>query len=77
MSSTEIMTSYPLVQNTVILGRPGVAVFADIIKIITRFIKKYLKTLEKLKELEIMYQNAVYICISWYNKICWFPVKKC
>ena len=24
-----------------------------------------------------MYQNAIYICISWYNKICWFPVKKC
>ena len=27
------------------------------------------------KEIEIMYQNATYICISWYNKICWFPVK--
>ena len=24
-----------------------------------------------------MYQNAVYICISWYSKICWFSVKKC
>ena len=24
-----------------------------------------------------MYQNAIYICISWYNKICWFTVKKC
>ena len=24
-----------------------------------------------------MYQNTVYICISWYSKICWFPVKKC
>ena len=24
-----------------------------------------------------MYQNAIYIFISWYNKICWFPVKKC
>ena len=22
-----------------------------------------------------MYQNAVYICITWYSKICWFPVK--
>ena len=44
------------------------------------FIKKNLKTQEKLKEfmyLEIMYQNAIYICISWYNKICWFTVKKC
>ena len=24
-----------------------------------------------------MNQNAIYICISWYTKICWFPVKKC
>ena len=47
-----------------ILRRPEVAIFADIIKIVTRFIKKYLKTQEKLKELEIMYQNAIYICIS-------------
>ena len=22
-----------------------------------------------------MYQNAIYICISWDSKICWFPVK--
>ena len=28
-----------------------------------------------LKELEIMNQNAIYTCISWYSKICWFPVK--
>ena len=45
--------------------------FADIIKIITMFIKqkfqeklKELESQEKLKELEIMYQNAVYICIT-------------
>ena len=24
-----------------------------------------------------MYRNAVYICISWHSKICWFPLKKC
>ena len=24
-----------------------------------------------------MYQNAIYTCISWYSKICWFPVKIC
>ena len=24
-----------------------------------------------------MYRNSAYICISWYSKICWFPVKKC
>ena len=47
------------------LRRPGVAIFAAIIKILYRFIKKSLKTHEKLKELEIMYQNAIFICISW------------
>ena len=47
-----------------ILRRPGVAIFAAIIKILYRFIKKSLKTHEKLKELEIMYQNAIFICIS-------------
>ena len=46
------------------------------IKVVIMFIKKYLKTQKKLKELEIMYQNTIYICISWYSKICWFPVKK-
>ena len=24
-----------------------------------------------------MHQNAIHVRISWYNKICWFPVKKC
>ena len=72
-SSTVIMTSHPLFQNTVILRRPGVAMFADIIKIISRFIKKILTTQEKLKELKVRYQNGIYICISWY-KICWLLV---
>ena len=40
-------------------------------------LKKSLKTQEKLEELEIIYLNGIYICISWYSKICWFPVKKC
>ena len=75
-SSTVIMKSQPLFQNTVISRSPEVAIFADI-KTITRFINKYLQIQEKLKELEIMYQNAICICISWYYKICWFPVKKC
>ena len=39
-------------------------------KIVTMFIKTILKTPKKLKELEIMYQNPIYICISWYSKIC-------
>ena len=38
-------------------------------KIVTMFIKKYLKTKEKLKDLEIICQNAIYICIFWYSKI--------
>ena len=50
-------------QNIVIL-RPGAAIFADIIKIATFFIKKSLKTQQKLRELKILYQNAIYTCIS-------------
>ena len=60
------------------LRRPGVAIFADIIKILTMFIIKiYIKTQEKLKCIEITCRNAIYICISWYSKIYWFWVKKC
>ena len=40
-------------------------------------LRQSLKTQEKLKELDILYQNAIYACISWYSKICWFPVKNC
>ena len=49
-------------QDTFTLRRPGVAIFAYIIKIATM-------TENKWKELEIMYQYAIYICISWYSKI--------
>ena len=56
-------------QNTLILRRSRVVSFADIIKIVNMLIKS-LKTQKKLKELEIMYQNAIYICISGYSKIC-------
>ena len=51
-SSTEIVTSKPLFQNTFILKRPGEAVFADIIKIITRFIKKVFKDSRKIKRIK-------------------------
>ena len=64
-SPTGIMTSQPLFQNTVILRRPGVAIFADIIKIITRFIRK---TQEKLKELEI--------CIKMQSMSVFFDITK-
>ena len=62
------MTSLTLFQNTIGLRRPGVAAFAGIIKIVTIFIKTTFK--DSRKELEIICQNAIYICISQYNKIC-------
>ena len=46
------------IQNTIVLRRPGVVIFADIIKIITSFIKHIFKdsrTQEKLKELKITF----------------------
>ena len=57
-------------QNTFNLRRPGVVNFAGIIKIVTMFIKAIFKDQRKVKKIEIMYQNAIYICISWYSKIC-------
>ena len=46
------------------LRRPGVAIFTDITKIATFLLKQSLYTQEKLKELEVLYQNALYTCIS-------------
>ena len=51
ISSTEILASQPLFRNTVILRRPGVALFVDIIKIVTRFIKQIFKDLRKAKRI--------------------------
>ena len=79
-SRTGVMTPWPLFQNAVILRTPGVAIFVDTIKIITRFIKKIFKVSEKVKRIRnyvSIYKSAIYVCISWYNKICWFLVKKC
>ena len=36
----------------------------DIINIATTFIKTTFKDSKKVKELEIMYQNTIYTCIS-------------
>ena len=57
------MTPYLLFQNTFVWRRPRVAIFADIIKFVTLRIKVIFKDSKMLKELEIMYQNAIYICI--------------
>ena len=50
-SSTQATTSEPLFQNTVILRRLGVATFANIIKIITRFIKKIFEDSRKVNRI--------------------------
>ena len=49
MSWTKNMTSQPFFQNTCILGRPGVAIFADVIKIVTIFIRTIFKDSNKVK----------------------------
>ena len=41
---------------------------ADIIKVGTIFLKTTFKDKKKIKELEIMHYNAMYIYISLYNK---------
>ena len=64
MSWKKNMTSKLLFQITFTLRRPRVAIFANIIKIVTSLIKKTLKAQKKLKQLEIIYQNPFYICIS-------------
>ena len=46
-----------------LLRKPGVDNFADIIKIVTAFIKKNFKDSKKIKKIEIMYQNPIYIFI--------------
>ena len=41
----------------------------DVITFISNNFKTICKGSKKLKELEIMCQDAIYICISWYSKI--------
>ena len=47
-------------QKSFILRTPGVAILADIIKIVTIFIKKPTRTEEKLEDLEIVCLNGIY-----------------
>ena len=66
-SWTGIMTSSPLFQNIFVLRRPRVAIFADIIKIITMFIKKIFKDSRKVKRI----RNHVSKCnLYLYFLIC-------
>ena len=45
-------------QNIVTLRKPRVAVFADVIRIIIRFITKFFKTQEKLKRIRNYVQKC-------------------
>ena len=45
------MTSLPLFQKTPILRRSGVAIFADIIKVVTIFIKTIIKDSRMVKRI--------------------------
>ena len=47
----KIMTENPLFENTFILRSPEVAIFADIFKIVTMFIKKFFKETRKFKRI--------------------------
>ena len=44
---TKVMISQPLIQNTFILRWPRVAIFVDIIKFVTMFIKAIFKSKKK------------------------------
>ena len=68
-SSTGIMTSSPLFQNIVILRRRGVAIFADIIKIITRFTKKIFRDSRKVQRIRsyVSKCNLYLYFLIWQN----------
>ena len=54
------MTSWNLIENAFILRRPRVAIFGDIIKIATLFIKEIFEDSKRVKRT----RNYVSICIS-------------
>ena len=60
-SWTEIVKTYSFFQKTFILRRPGVTIFAQIIKIVTMFTKTILKIQENLDELGSAYLNRTFI----------------
>ena len=55
-------------QKTFLLRKPGVAIFADIIKIVTMFLKTIFKISGEVEELEVMYLHGIYIGICSYRK---------
>ena len=63
------MTSQPFFQNTLILRRPGVAIFADIIKIVTMFIKTIIQDSRKVKRIiNYVSKSSLYLYfLMWQN----------
>ena len=47
-----------------ILRRPGVAIFADIIKVVTMFIKTIFRNSRKVRRIRNLYLNGIYVWIS-------------
>ena len=72
-SSPKFITSQFLLQNTFSLRKPRANIFTGVIKRGNMFIER---TFKDSKELETMYQSAVYIFISSYNKRFGFLVKR-
>ena len=66
-SWTEILTSWPLFQNTFILRRSEVDIFADITKIVTMFIKTIFKDSRKVK----MQSISVCLDIAKFGNFSW------
>ena len=60
----DVITFISKYQNIFTLRWPGVSIFAYIIKIVAMFIKTIIKDSRKLKELEVMFENSIYICFS-------------
>ena len=55
--------------NNCYSNKARVVNFDDVIKIVTIFIKTSFKDSNKVKSIRnFMYQNPIYICISWYRK---------
>ena len=64
---TKVMISQPLIQNTFILRWPRVAIFVDIIKFVTMFIKAIFKSKKKRKLCIKMQSVFVFLDISKFN----------
>ena len=63
------MTSQPLFQSTFILEKSGVAIFSDIIKLVTKFIKTIFKDSDTVKSIRnyISKRNLLLYFLTYQN----------